>query len=156
MRLPRHLDLVEIAERNASEWRELSRITGRTVAELDADLTAPDPGGDTMHALSQLWLERRPRIDRTVYVNGHRMDVDAKTQVGTLHIDGTDWLVMDHYCAYCARTDPAGSHDGEARCEHKAALDETLGDLYSGGMDAMLADYADDLDTRLAAVRGVL
>jgi len=31
------------SERNRAEWEALAAITGRTIEELDADLTAPDP-----------------------------------------------------------------------------------------------------------------
>jgi len=33
-----------VGERNRREYEALARMTGRTVAEVEADLTAPDPG----------------------------------------------------------------------------------------------------------------
>ena len=108
-----------------------------------------------MHALTELWKQRQPFVNASVSVNGHRMDVDAKSQVGTLHVDGTNWLVMDHYCAYCARTDPVGSNDGEARCEHKRALDGVLAGIYAYDL-AEMDDYSEDVANRYAAIGGVL
>ena len=32
--------------RRRAEWHELSRISGKSIAELDRDLTAPDPKPD--------------------------------------------------------------------------------------------------------------
>jgi len=41
--LPRALCARCASERNRAEWEALAAITGRTIEELAADLTAPDP-----------------------------------------------------------------------------------------------------------------
>lgn len=113
-----------------------------------------------MHALTEL-----TRIDSslslpgeyTYSMNGFTIVVNPKSQTGRVY-DGEyrHLAVAEHYCAVCANRDRIGSNDGEADCVHKQALDAALGDIYSDGLDAMIQDCADDADTVLAAMRGVL
>ena len=107
-----------------------------------------------MHALTGLSRLKVYDDDIVISRNGWQMVVHPK--FGTAHIQPSGLSVAPHYCAECAKADRDGSKDGSADCEHKQALDETLADIYSDGMDEMLSDYHDDLTTYYAAMQGVL
>jgi len=49
-----------IGERNRREYEALARMTGRTIAEVEADLTAPDPG---LEECADEWCGEEPYRD---------------------------------------------------------------------------------------------
>lgn len=104
-------EIERVRERNRREYEGLAEMTGKTIAEIEEDLTAPDPGMEGPHKEDLHKLSNRMVVE---FDNGNIVLYDTRahsagpTSITSEEMSALSVLYADGRCPACLGEIPEG------------------------------------------------